>query len=123
METSLHRQLKELYADDDSQTEVQLGDFRIDAIFQDQLVEIQHGSLAAIHDKIKKLLVSHRVMVVKPIILRKQLVKCSSRGGPVVDRPQWPSHRSRREVVWICLMNSFTSQGCFHIVILFWKHR
>ena len=75
METSLHRQLKELYADDDSQTEVQLGDFRIDAIFQDQLVEIQHGSLAAIRDKIKKLLVSHRVMVVKPIILRKQLVK------------------------------------------------
>lgn len=98
METSLHRQLKELYADDDSQTEVQLGDFRIDAIFQDQLVEIQHGSLAAIRDKIKKLLVSHRVMVVKPIILRKQLVKCSSRGGPVVDRRRSPRSGSRLDL-------------------------
>ena len=40
-----------------------------------QLIEIQHGSLAAIRDKIRKLVENHRVLVVKPIVRQKLLVK------------------------------------------------
>ena len=84
METSLHRQLKQLYAADD-QVEVRCGRFRIDAVLADgMLVEIQHGSLAAIRDKVRRLLDSHRVLVVKPIVRRKRLVKRGRRDGPVV---------------------------------------
>ena len=85
METSLHRQLKARYADTPDDQEVALDGYRIDAIKDDQLIEIQHGSLAAIRDKIAKLLEKHCVTVVKPIVARKNLIKLKRRGGKVVD--------------------------------------
>jgi hypothetical protein len=90
METSLHRELKTLYAGDGAQTEVPVGRYRIDAVRGDQLVEIQHGSLAGIRDKIRRLLEDHRVLVVKPIVARKLLVKQSAKGGRVVSRRMSP---------------------------------
>jgi hypothetical protein len=75
METSLHRALKTHYAGGTEQVEVRLGEYRIDAVVGRELIEIQHGSLAAIRDKIRKLLENHRVLVVKPIVARKVLVK------------------------------------------------
>ena len=90
METSLHRDLKALYARDDAQFEVSLGSFRIDAVSGGRLVEIQHGSLAAIRDKVRTLLENHRVVVVKPIVVRKQLVKRASKDGPVASRRKSP---------------------------------
>lgn len=80
METSLHRGLKEHYAGSAAQTEVRLDGFRIDAVVDGQLIEIQHGSLAAIRDKIRRLLDRHSVLVVKPIVARKVLVKEHPRG-------------------------------------------
>ncbi len=56
----------------------------------DELIEIQHGSLAAIRDKIRKLLAGHRVLVVKPIVARKLLVKCRSADGPVISQRTSP---------------------------------
>ena len=86
METSLHRELKRLCAGDDAQVEVRLGRFRIDAVVGDELVEVQHGPLSAIRDKVRRLLQSHRVRVVKPIVARKLLVMRRKRGGKVVRR-------------------------------------
>ncbi len=90
METTLHRQLKQLYADDAQQIEVKLGRFRIDAIAGDELIEIQHGSLAAIRDKIRTLLKRHDVRVVKPIVATKRLIKLKKKGGAIVDRRASP---------------------------------
>ena len=75
METSLHRQLKAHYAAKAGQQEVVCGDYRIDAVRRGQLIEIQHGSLAAIRNKIARLLEDNRVKVVKPIVAKKYLVK------------------------------------------------
>lgn len=86
METSLHRQLKDTYADADAVLEAHLGGYRIDVVSRDQLVEIQHGCLAAIRDKVRRLLRKHRVLVVKPIVVRKQLVKQDAKGGRVIAR-------------------------------------
>ena len=86
METSLHRQLKERYADERAQVEVPLKGYRIDAISGDELIEIQHGSLAAIRDKIRKLCRKHQVRVVKPIVARKHLVKLDRKNGEVASR-------------------------------------
>ena len=86
METSLHRALKALYAPGDGGIEVPLDGFRIDAVRAGCLVEIQHGSLAAIRDKVRTLLAGHRMVVVKPIIVCKQLIKRASKDGPVVSR-------------------------------------
>ena len=90
METSLHRQLKLHYAHDESQIEIVLGDYRIDAMRGGRLIEIQHGSLAAIRDKIAALLEDHRVTVVKPIVALKHLVKQDGRGGKVLSRRKSP---------------------------------
>lgn len=86
METSLHRQLKETYADRDALIEAPLAGYRIDVVRDGELVEIQHGSLAAIRDRVRDLVRTHRVLVVKPIIRTKQLVKLDRRGGRVIGR-------------------------------------
>lgn len=86
METSLHRELKSLYAAGNAQFEARVGKYRIDVISRGRLIEIQHGSLAAIHDKVRGLLRHHRVTVVKPIVVRKVLVKRSAPGGEVIGR-------------------------------------
>lgn len=90
METSLHRELKSLYAGRRARFEVPLGNYRIDVVSGGRLVEIQHGSLAAIRDKVRHLLDEHRVTVVKPIVIRKLLVKQSARGGKVTGRRMSP---------------------------------
>jgi hypothetical protein len=77
VETSLHQQLKSLYAVDAANTEVRFGSFRIDAIGEDgELIEIQHASLGALRDKTRKLLSAAdgvRLRIVKPIVRRKRV--------------------------------------------------
>ena len=48
METTLHRQLKELYAGPEGRVEHRVAGYRIDAVRDGQFVEIQHGGLSAI---------------------------------------------------------------------------
>ncbi len=86
METSLHRQLKRLYGDANAQYEAQVGRYRIDVRSGGQLVEIQHGALGAIRDKIRALVEHHDVLVVKPIVSRKVLVRLAHAGGPPLGR-------------------------------------
>lgn len=81
METSLHRSLKQIYAGEGAATEVRLGGYRIDAVVGKKLIEVQHGSLSSISRKILALVQSHRVLVVKPIIVRKVLIKQPYRGA------------------------------------------
>jgi len=90
METSLHRELKSLYAPEGARLEVPVCTYRIDVVQGDRLVEIQHGSLAAIRDKVRRLLEDHQVTVVKPIVVRRLLIKRNRKGGPVTDRRMSP---------------------------------
>lgn len=86
METSLHQQLKDHYAGKVGETEVRLNNYRIDVVRRGRLIEIQHGSLAAIRPKIKKLRDDHRITVVKPLVAKKYLIKRSAKGKEVTDR-------------------------------------
>jgi hypothetical protein len=98
METSLHRQLKERYAEGGGLTEQRLGRYRIDVVRGLQLVEIQLASLSAIRDKIKALLKKHDVLVVKPIIVRKHLIKRKREGGQIVSRRRSPKQRTLLDI-------------------------
>jgi len=87
METSLHKQLKSIYGGRRAEFEVPVGPYRVDVVDRGRLIEIQHGSLTAIRDKVRQLLDDgHRVTVVKPIVARKRLVKRAEKRGEVVDR-------------------------------------
>ena len=99
METSLHRQLKHLYAGEGAQQEVVLDGYRIDVVDGSRLIEIQHGSLAAIRDKVRRLLAGHDVLVVKPIVIRKTIISSRSVGGPIVGRRLSPKRG--------CLLDAF----------------
>lgn len=90
MEFSLHRQLKDEYVSGDAQCEVKLGRYRIDVVDQDRLIEIQSSSLSSIRDKIRQLLKSHDVLVVKPLISRKLIIKRDKKGGKELDRRYSP---------------------------------
>jgi hypothetical protein len=94
METSLHRQLKEHYAAGGAPIEQRVGRYRIDVVLPGQLVEIQVASLSAIRDKIANLLMEHRVLLVKPIIARKHLIKQKRLGGKIVSRRRSPKRGS-----------------------------
>lgn len=95
METTLHRQLKEHYGGEAACCEVRLGGYRIDAVVDGQLIEVQSAPLGAIRDKVRMLLAQHDVLVIKPLAARKTLIKLKKRGGKVLSTRTSP----RRETV------------------------
>lgn len=92
METSLHQQLKAHYAGAEGEVEVRRGRYRIDAVRGNLLIEVQHAGLSSIRDKIRKLCESNEVLVVKPIVARRRIVKLDRAGGEVVGR-RWSPKR------------------------------
>ena len=91
METSLHRQLKDLYGADSSQIEIAVDGYRIDAVIDELLVEVQCASLSAIRDKVRSLLERHDVLIVKPIAARKLLIKRKRKNGKVQSQRYSPT--------------------------------
>lgn len=98
METSLHRQLKARYAAAGGVVEQRVGRYRIDVVRGNELVEIQHSSLTAIRDKVAALLKAHEVLVVKPIVVTKHLVKRQCEGGEVISRRRSPKTRTLLDI-------------------------
>lgn len=94
METTLHRQLKAVYCADPEQHEVRIDGYRIDAVTDDGLIEIQQAGLSAIRSKIRTLLKSHRITVVKPLVARRVLVKRKRRGGRIQSMRTSPRHET-----------------------------
>lgn len=93
METTLHRQLKLAFAGPKSKFEQRLGRYRIDVVTGRRLIEIQHSSLAAIWRKCAELLEQkHRLDIIKPLVMRKRLVKLAGPGGAVIDQ-RWSPFR------------------------------
>lgn len=95
MEFSLHRELKALYAGSEAATEVRLGRFRIDAVRDDELIEIQLASLAALRRKTLALLADprwrrRRLRIVKPVVASKQIIRRRRPEGPVASRRRSP---------------------------------
>jgi len=95
METTLHRQLKQLYAGD-AACEVRVDGYRIDAVANGRLIEIQQGSLSALRTKVSRLLERHEVLVVKPLFAHKTIIRLERRSQREVSRRVSPAH----DTVW-----------------------
>ena len=94
METSLHRELKRRMVGGEVGEEQSLAGYRIDAVVEGRLFEVQVASLSAIRRKIARLLEQgFDVTVVKPLTARKQIVHRQRRGGPEVSR-RWSPRRA-----------------------------
>lgn len=92
METALHRELKEFYCDDVSCQEVTVAGYRIDAVVNGTLIEIQQASLAALRKKTLVLLEKHDLIVVKPLSAFKTIIRLKRRNGPIATRRTSPQH-------------------------------
>jgi hypothetical protein len=77
METTLHRQLKELWRGRNGLLEARVGRFRVDVKRGRRLVEIQHSPLSSIRQKIDCMLGEWQVDIVKPIVTRRRIVMLS----------------------------------------------
>ena len=100
METSLHRALKGQYATGGSgRPEVAICGFRIDAVDEaGRLIEVQSGPLGPLRGKLSRLLPDHRVRIVKPVILRRRLVRRLRADGPDVATRTSPRRGALHDV-------------------------
>ena len=102
METSLHRTLKERYAAGGSgRPEIVVDGFRVDAVDQaGRLIEVQSGALGPLRGKLRRLLPEHRIRIVKPVVLKRRVIRKSTApwAGPVgAAKPQaWQAFRRVR---------------------------
>ena len=85
-EKTLHEQLKEFYAMETGDIESVLGDYRVDVVRDDLLIEIQTKSFSSIRKKLRKLVADHRVRLVHPVPYVKWIVRLDSDGNQVGRR-------------------------------------
>ena len=74
-EQTLHEQLKKYYARETGVVESSLGEYRVDVVKGDLLIEIQTRSFSSIRDKLGKLVKSYNVRLVHPIPYQKWVVR------------------------------------------------
>ncbi len=94
METTLHRQLKALYAGRVARCEQWVDGYRIDAIFRGRLIEVQQASLSALRGKVRDLVQSHSVLVVKPLFTNKVILRRDPQTQQIISRRLSPQHES-----------------------------
>lgn len=90
-EGSLHAALKARYAAtvDGAMVEAEVDGFVIDVAGPGGLIEIQTGSFASARRKLERLVESHRVLLVHPILVEKWLIVVDS-GGAILRRRRSP---------------------------------
>lgn len=85
-EQTLHEQLKEYYAMETGEVETPLGDYRVDVVRGDLLIEIQTRSFSSIRDKLGKLIKDHHVRLVHPVPYQKWVVRLDRKENQVGRR-------------------------------------
>jgi hypothetical protein len=94
MESTLHRQLKSLYAASEDHIEVVVDGYRIDALADGRLVEIQSASLSSLVPKVRQLLQHHPLTVVKPLAAKKFIIKREKPQGKILTQRYSPKKES-----------------------------
>jgi len=85
-EQTLHEQLKDYYARENGEIESPLGDYRVDVVRGDLLIEIQTRSFSSIRDKLRDLAVDHHIRLVHPIAFQKWIIRLDKNGKQVRRR-------------------------------------
>ncbi len=89
-ESSLHQQLKEIYADTSDTMEVPVDGYVIDIERNGQLIEIQTKRFYSIRKKLRTLVKDHRVLLVHPLVSEKWIVRETIDGRHQMGRRKSP---------------------------------
>lgn len=90
-ESSLHAALKRWYSQPGDLLEQPVGEFVVDLVRGDTLVEIQTSGFSSMGHKLDRLLDAHDVHVVHPIPIDTTIVKVGD-GGEILSRRLSPKH-------------------------------
>ncbi|MFX1548932.1 MAG: hypothetical protein ACFFB9_01135 [Promethearchaeota archaeon] len=93
-ESTLHTELKWLYSESNDQIEKKVGNFIIDIVKDDLLIEIQTINFSAIRNKIRTLLQKYKVELVHPIYQDKWIINLDSQLNKIIRRRLSPIHCS-----------------------------
>ncbi|MCA9391951.1 hypothetical protein KC614_01975 [candidate division WWE3 bacterium] len=89
-ENSLHDQIKSIYATGKAHTEVPLEGYHIDVIKGKRLIEIQTRSFTSIKKKLAKLLETHKVTLVYPLIVEKTIIVYDKKQKMITSKRRSP---------------------------------
>ena len=89
-ETSLHSSIKDWYTLPGDRLEVKVGNFIIDIVRDDLLIEIQTKNFSAIKRKLQSLVRDHSVRLVYPIPVKKWIVRVAESNREVISRRKSP---------------------------------
>ncbi len=106
--TSLHSSIKDWYSLPGDRLEVKVGNFIVDIVRDDLLIEIQTQNFSAIRRKMQSLVADHNVRLVYPIPEKKWIVRVAESNDEVISRRKSPK-RGRLvdlfdELVWMPLL-------------------
>src|SRR5688572_15058577 len=99
-EKPLHASLKQWYARPGDRFEVAVGGFVIDIVRDDLLIEIQTGNFAAIRSKLVRLVHSHQVRLIYPIVREKWIVRSPTAGDRGITRRKSPKCGRLEDLFW-----------------------
>jgi len=85
-EQTLQEQLKERYAKEIGKKESIIGDYRVDVVRRNLLIEIQTRSFSSIKDKLRNLTKDNRVRLVHPIAYLKWITRLDEKGERISHR-------------------------------------
>jgi hypothetical protein len=104
-EKSLHAELKNWLKLPGDKIESPVDGYIIDIVRGGLLIEIQTQNFSAIRNKLEKLLISHKVRLIYPIVQNKWIIGLDRNGDQITKRRLSPKHRSFMnifdELVWI----------------------
>jgi hypothetical protein len=89
-ESSLHSSIKKWYFLEGDRLEAKVGDFTVDIVRGDLLIEVQTANFSAIKPKLMSLLRDHKVRLVHPIPKKKWIVRKSTLNGEIIGRRKSP---------------------------------
>lgn len=89
-ESSLHASLKEYYRQSEDIVEGSIDGFLIDLIQPHRLVEVQTKNFSAIKKKLSQLVKNHKVHLVHPIPLRRQILRVAPETGELLSSRKSP---------------------------------
>lgn len=96
-ESTLHRQIKDWYAQEGDELEVSVSGFIIDIRRDDLLIEVQTSSFGALKRKLDRLLPEYRMRIIYPVFLEKWLIRYDE-AGQVVSRRKSPRSGSNLDI-------------------------
>src|SRR5215217_4463707 len=99
-EKPLHASLKQWYARPGDQFEIPVDGFVIDIVRDDLLIEIQTRNFSSIKSKLNKLVRSHPVRLIYPIVQEKWIVRLASGKDGAVVRRKSPKKGRWEDLFW-----------------------